>query len=63
MDFLCDQAGRADIMFILKNPLKHRVLELSQLVMDLKQGVADAKYRLGAIGTNLGYRMDCKQGG
>jgi hypothetical protein len=40
VDISYDQAGRADLMFILKNPPKHRVLEVSQLIIDLKEGFA-----------------------
>jgi hypothetical protein len=31
--------------------------------MNLKQGGANGKYRLGAMGKKLGYRMDCKESG
>jgi hypothetical protein len=50
-------------MFIIKTPLKHMVLERRKLIMDLKQGGANGRSGLGAIGTNLGYRMDCKKVG
>ena len=40
VDISCGQSGRADRMCILKNPPKHRVLEVSQLIIDLKEGCA-----------------------
>ena len=29
VDIICDTAGRSDVKFIFKNPVNHRILELS----------------------------------
>ena len=46
IDIFCNQAGRADLMFILNHPLMQRVLEVSQLIIDLKEGGAKGHHGL-----------------
>ena len=50
-------------MFIFRNPSKYKVLKVTQMIVDMKQGGAQGRYGLGAIGTKMGYNMDCKQPG
>ena len=61
VDVFGDAAGRPDVMYIFRDPSNNRILEISQLMMDLKQGGANGKYGLGSMGTKLGYRMHCKR--
>ena len=39
------------------------MLQVSQMIVDMKQGGAQGQYGLGAIGTKMGYKMDCKKPG
>ena len=50
-------------MFIFRNPSKYKVLKVTQMIVDMKQGGAQVRYGLGAIGSKMGYKMECKQPG